>query len=257
MTGVQTCALPILSASAALARSLRADAATLAARFMMPPPLRADAMADAFVAAVSSHTRIAIVDHIAAEAAVILPLADIARRVKARGVAVLADGAHAPGAVALDVPALGVDWYVANLHKSAFVPRSSGFLWAAPDRQTGLHPTVISWGLDEGFTKEFDSVGTRDASAHLAAPAALAFIDSFGLEAILAHNHALAWNGARMLAQTWGTSFDTPEALIGTMASVPLPESLGTSRDDAARLRDALLFEDQIEVGVRDRKSVV
>ena len=216
----------------------------------MPPPLRADAMADAFVAAVSSHTRIAIVDHIAAEAAVILPLADIARRVKARGVAVLADGAHAPGAVALDVPALGVDWYVANLHKSAFVPRSSGFLWAAPDRQTGLHPTVISWGLDEGFTKEFDSVGTRDASAHLAAPAALAFIDSFGLEAILAHNHALAWNGARMLAQTWGTSFDPPEAMIGTMASVPLPESLGTSRDDAARLRDALLFEDQIEVGV-------
>ena len=34
------------------------------------------------------------------------------------------------------------------------------------------------------------------------------------------------------------------------MASVPLPESLGTTRDAAGMLRDALLFEDQIEVGV-------
>ena len=235
-----------------------ARAATYAARergarvatVEMPQPLDPVAVADAFVAAVTPRTRIAIVEHIVADAAVILPLEDIARRLKARGVAVLADGAHAPGAVVLDVPSLGVDWYIANLHKSAFVPRSSGFLWATPERQAGLHPTVISWGLDEGFTAEFDLVGTRDASAHLAAPAAFAFIDAFGLDRILAYNHGLAWNGARMLAQTWGTSFDTPDALIPTMASVPLPESLGTTRDAAGTLRDALLFEDQIEVGV-------
>ena len=214
------------------------------------PPLQPDAITDAFMAAVTPRTRIAIVEHIAADAAVILPLREIAQRMKARGVAVLADGAHAPGALALDVPSLGVDWYIANLHKSAFVPRSSGFLWATPERHTGLHPTVISWGLDEGFTAEFDLVGTRDASAHLAAPAALAFIDSFGFDRILAYNHGLAWSGARLLAQTWGTSFDTPEVLIPTMASVPLPESLGTTRDAAGTLRDALLFEDQIEVGV-------
>ena len=216
----------------------------------MPQPLDPATVADAFVAAVTPNTRLAIVEHIVADAAVILPLEDIARRLKARGVAVLADGAHAPGAVALDVPSFGVDWYIANLHKSAFVPRSSGFLWAARDRQAALHPTVISWGLDEGFTAEFDLVGTRDASAHLAAPAAFAFIDSFGFDRILAYNHGLAWNGARLLAQKWGTSFDTPEALIPTMATVPLPESLGTTRDAAGTLRDALLFEDQIEVGV-------
>lgn len=216
----------------------------------VPPPFTAGGIADAFESAVGPRTRLAIVDHIAAEAGIVLPLADIATRLRRKGVAVLGDGAHAPAGIPLDVPSLGVDWYVANLHKWAFVPRSSGFLWAARERQVGLHPAVISWGLDQGFTTEFDLVGTRDPSPHLAAPAALAFIDSFGLAAIQAWNHDLAWTGARMLAGRWGTPFDTPEPLVGSMATVMLPASLGATREDAARLRDALLFEDHIEVQV-------
>jgi isopenicillin-N epimerase len=222
----------------------------------VPPPFTATGIADAFESAVGPRTRLAIVDHIAAEAGIVLPVAEIATRLRRHGVAVLADGAHAPGAIPLEVPSLGVDWYVANLHKWAFVPRSSGFLWAAPARQAGLHPPVISWGLDQGFTTEFDLVGTRDPSPHLAASAAFAFIDSFGLGPIQAYNHDLAWRGAHMLAERWGTAFDMPESLIGPMATVALPGVLGATREDAARLRDALLFEDGIEVQVhasRDR----
>ncbi|MGC4084388.1 MAG: aminotransferase class V-fold PLP-dependent enzyme [Vicinamibacterales bacterium] len=217
----------------------------------MPRPLSADTMVQAFASAAGPRTRLAIVDHIAAEAAIVLPLARIAAVLHERGVAVLGDGAHAPGCIALDVPSLGCDWYVANLHKSAFVPRSSGFLWASPARQASTHPAVISWGLDQGFTTEFDLVGTRDASAHLAAPAAFAFIDWLGgLTAIHAYTHDLAWRGAHMLAERWGTSFDTPREMVASMASIPLPASLGSTRDDAARLRDALLFDDRIEVQV-------
>ena len=41
-------------------------------------------------------------------------------------------------------------------------------------------------------------------------------------------------------------------ALLGLAAmTLALPAALGTSEDDAARLRDALLFEDHIEVGVK------
>jgi len=62
------------------------------------------------------------------------------------------------------------------------------------------------------------------------------------------HNPSLARNGARFLADRWGTVFDTPEGLVGTMATVALPEALGTTAEAAQRLRDALLFEDRIEV---------
>ncbi|MBV8202461.1 MAG: aminotransferase class V-fold PLP-dependent enzyme, partial [Acidobacteria bacterium] len=124
----------------------------------------------------------------------------------------------------------------------------SGILWAPRERQDGLHPTVISWGLDQGMTAEFDLLGTRDPSPYLAAPAALDFMRELGVEAVRAHNHALAWRGAQHLAARWEVPFATPESMIGTMATVPLPQELGETRDDAARLRDALLFEDRIEV---------
>ena len=39
------------------------------------------------------------------------------------------------------------------------------------------------------------------------------------------------------------------------MVTVPLPASLGSSSDDAARLRDALLFDHRIEVHVHAAHS--
>lgn len=218
---------------------------------VMPRPFTADGIVSAIAAGVTPRTRLAVVDHIAADSAVVMPLAAIAAALHAAGVAVLVDGAHAPGAIALDLPSLGVDYYVANLHKWAWTPRSSGILWAPAARQAGLHPTVISWGLDEGFTHEFDLVGTRDASAHLAAPAAIALMDEWGgAEAIRAHNHATAWAGAHRLAERWGTTFDTPETLVGPMATVPLPDPVGASAETTLQLRDTLLFDHGIEVHV-------
>ena len=217
----------------------------------MPYPVASDAqIIDAFEAALGPRTKLAVVDHVTSESALVLPLAAIAGRFRARGVAVLADGAHAPGAIPLNIPALGVDWYIGNLHKWLWVPRSSGILWASPERQPSLRPAVVSWGLEQGFNAEFDMPGTRDPSPHLSAPAAIAFMQELGVDAVRQHNHGLAWDGARYLAGAWRTPFVTPEALVGTMATVMMPDSLGTSAEDAARVRDALLFDNSIEVQV-------
>jgi len=208
------------------------------------------AFVDAIAGALTPRTRIAIVEHIAAESAVVLPLKAIARACRDRGVAVLADGAHAPGAIALDIPALGVDWYAANLHKWAWSPRSLGILWAPPERQVDLHPTTISWGLDQGFSAEFDWVGTKDPSAALAAPAALAYMEELGVEKVRSWNHALAWEAGNFLAERFGTLLPADEPFVGSMVSVPLPAAFGTTMDDASRLRDRLLFDHRIELQV-------
>lgn len=214
----------------------------------MPYPFTAEGLTQAWTEAVGPRTRLAIVDHISADTAIVFPLAEIASALTRQGVAVLGDGAHAPAAIALDLPSLGVDWYVGNLHKWAWVPRSSAVLWAAPARQVDLHPAVISWGLDEGFTTEFDMVGTRDPSPHLAAPTALALFEEWGLDDIRRHNHDLAWMGANRLAERWDTERSAPEPLVGSMAMVTLPLKAGASRDDALTMRDSLLFDDGIEV---------
>lgn len=203
--------------------------------------------------AISPRTRIAILDHITSESALVLPLAEMASVCRQRGVAVLADGAHAPGAMKLDIPALGVDWYTGNLHKWAWAPRSSAMLWAAPARQQTLHPPVISWGLDQGYVAEFDWVGTRDPTAWLAAPAGFEYMSELGMGAVLDWNHDLAWDAGQWLCRRWKTELGVDAAATGTMITVPLPASLGSTREEAARLRDDLLRKDCIEVQLHAR----
>jgi isopenicillin-N epimerase len=207
-------------------------------------------LVERLAAALTDRTRIAIIDHISSETALIQPVVTIAERCRSLGIPVLVDGAHAPGALPLDLPALGVDWYAANLHKWAHAPRSCGFLWAAPDRQRQLHPAVISWGLDQGMAAEFDWVGTRDPSPFLAAPAGIAFLEKLGFDAQRSYNHELAWWAALRLTDRWGTVPGMREHDVGVMATVPIPPVFGETRDDATRLRDQLLFEDRIEAPV-------
>ena len=212
------------------------------------PAFDRSALVERVAAALGPRTRLVLLDHVVSETALILPVAEIAARCRERGVRMLVDGAHAPGMIPVDIEALGVDYYTANLHKWAYAPKGCGLLWAAPARQAELHPPVISWGLDKGFTHEFDWVGTRDPSPWLAAPEGIAFLRELGLERVRAYTHGLAWEAAQALTARWGTPLDIDEPAVGSMVTLPLPPSLGASRDDAAQLRDALLFEDGIEV---------
>ena len=237
----------IARAAAFAAREQQAEVVTVRVPY---PAFDRQALVDSVAAAITPRTRIAVLDHITSESALIFPLAELAAVCRARNVRVLVDGAHAPGVLPLDIPSLGVDWYTANLHKWACAPRSCGFLWVHPSRQAGLHPPVISWGLDLGFTAEFDWVGTRDPSSWLAAPAGIAFLRDLGWDDVRQYNHDLAWRAARTLTGRWDTALEIDEASVGFMATVPLPHVLGSAPEDAARLRDALLFEDRIEVQV-------
>ncbi len=215
----------------------------------LPFPVTApERIVEAIAAAIRDRTRLVIVDHVTSGSALVLPLDAIAACCRSRGVPVLVDGAHAPGAIALDIPSLGVDWYAANLHKWAWAPRSCGILWAPPERQAALHPPVISWGLDQGFHAEFDWVGTRDPSPWLAAPEGIAMLRELGHEAVRDHNRALALEAGRRLSEQVGARPTAPECMTGTMATLQLPARYGSTDADATRLRDTLLFQDRVEV---------
>jgi len=223
----------------------------------MPYPLRdAGDVVDTIVRALTPRTKLLVVDHITAQTALVLPVAAIVRECHARGVPVLVDGAHAPGAIALDIPAIGADWYAANLHKWAHAPRSCGILWAKPEHQATLHHPVVSWGSGQGFHAEFEHQATSDATSYLAAPEGIALLREWDFDAVRAYMHGLAVEAGRMLTTAWGTTLDTPDDMIGAMVTVPLPVSAGTTTDDAVRVRLALLVEDRIEVPLhawRDR----
>ena len=222
--------------------------ATLSTASLSYPPADAGEIVDAIVRVVTPQTRLVVVDHITAQTALVLPVAAIAAACHARGVPVLVDGAHVPGACALDIPALGVDWYSANLHKWAHAPRGCGILWAAPQHQPTLHHPVVSWGRDRGFLHEFEHTATADPTCYLAAPEGIALLREWGFAACTTYMHSLACTAGALLAEYWDTEFTVPLDMIGAMATVPLPPAAGSSDDDAARFRLALLNDDGIEV---------
>lgn len=238
-------------ARAAAHHAARAGATVVTAP--LPFPVRSETeLVDALQAALTPRTKLAVLDHVSPETALVMPLAAMATACRARGIVVLADGAHAPGALAVDIPSLGVDYYSANLHKWAFSPRSAGILWAAPERRAGLHPPVISWGSTGGWLAEFDWVGTRDPTPFLCAPAGFRFIDEAlgGRDALWAHNHALAWRTAEHLTARWGLPWTTPRHMVASMVTLPLPPALGRGFDAAMALKTWLLAEARIEAQI-------
>lgn len=226
----------------------RRTGATVREAALPHPVEHPDAIVRAIEETLTPRTRLVLVDHVTSETALVLPVREIANACRARGVPVLVDGAHGPGAVAVDLDDLGVDWYAANLHKWALTPRPCGFLWARDSRQADLHPAVVTWGLDRGFTTEFDWGSTRDPSAFLAAPEGIAFLEQWGPGVVQSRNHALAWEAGQRLQAAWDTDAGAREDMIGCMITVPLPSAAGSTADDAHALRDALLFEDKIEI---------
>ncbi|MBW6396894.1 aminotransferase class V-fold PLP-dependent enzyme [Roseomonas sp. HJA6] len=201
-------------------------------------------------AALTPRTRLAILDHVTSPSALVLPIAQLIAECQAAGAKVLVDGAHAPGMLPLDLPALGADWYVGNCHKWLMAPKGSGFLWAQRDRQDGLHPTVISHPYGEGFPAEFDYTGTRDSTAFLSVPAALEFCSGLGGEALMRRNAALAREGAVLLAARFGTQIGAPAEMSAAMATIRLPWRGAATREASNALRETLIETHRTDVPV-------
>ena len=187
----------------------------------LPIPLPdAATVTAAVVDRLNRRTKAVFIDHVTSRSGLVLPVAAIAAHCRQAQVPLFVDGAHAPGMLALDVPALGVDWYAGNGHKWLSAPRGCGFLWCHPRHQEHIHPLVISHGYGAGYCAEFDWVGTRDPSAWLTLPDALDWHEAMGGTRSMARNRALAQAMGEALATTLGGPLAGPPSMLGSMAAV-------------------------------------
>lgn len=243
----------------ASANALRFHAARRGARVVVAPlpfPISsAQEVLSALDAHVTARTRLLLVDHVTSPTALVLPIAEIVARFEARGISVLVDGAHAPGMVPLDLDALGASYYTGNLHKWVCAPKGAAFLHVREDRRDRVRPLSISHGANSArrdrsrFHLEFDWTGTHDPTAVLAVPDAIAFMGALlpgGWDALREANRALALLARDMLCDHLSIAPPAPDAMIGSMAAVPL--RVAPERADA--LHDTLLDAHRIEVPV-------
>ena len=220
----------------------------------IPFPIRsAEEVVEAILGSVTERTRLALVSHVTSPTALVFPVDRIVRELADRGVDTLLDAAHTPGQVPLDLDALGAAYATGNAHKWLCAPKGAAFLHVRADRRERIRPLVVSHGANDRrtdrtrFRAEFEWTGTGDPTAILAIPTALDFLGGLragGWPELMAANHALAVTGRDLVCQALGIEPPAPEAMLGAMAAVPLPEEL--PRDVQARLYD----DHRIEVPV-------
>lgn len=233
----------------------------------VPFPLEDAAQVTASVlGAMTARTKLVLVDHVTSPTGLVWPVEDIARGAAARGVPLLVDGAHAPGMLPLDLralEALGVTWYTGNLHKWVCGPKGSAFLFVSAPRLDEVRPLSISHGANAPlfgrtrFRAEFDWTGTADPTGWLCVPDALRFMERLlpgGWPEVMASNRAKVLAGRAALCEALDVRAPAPEAMIGSLASVPLPDRGGACGDLSPLhpdpLHDTLFAEHFIEVPI-------
>lgn len=229
----------------------------------IPFPLEsADDIFKAIFNGLSSRTRLLLVDHVTSQTALVMPVARLIWELKKHGIETLVDGAHAPGMVPLDLRALGAAYYTGNCHKWLCAPKGAAFLYVRRDKQDDVRPLVISHGANSPrtdrsqFLLNFGWTGTDDPTPWMCVPEAIAFLGSLlpeGWPDLMRHNRMGALRGRKMLCEALGIPLPCPDPLVGSMASVPLPDAKGDPPQPPHfidPLQDELLRRFKIEVPV-------
>jgi isopenicillin-N epimerase len=236
----------------------RARAKLVVAR--VPFPLRnEDQVIEAILRAVTGRTRLAMIDHVTSDTALVFPIGRIIRELEKRGVDALVDGAHTPGMMPLDLDKLQPAYYAGNLHKWVCAPKGAAFLWARRDKQLDLQPAVISHGNNRtrsGYSPlqdRFDWPGTFDPSAWMCIGEAIRWMGDLlpqGWRELRTRNHSLIVEARRLLCDRLSVQPPCPERMLGSMATIPLPTQFQGLPRTGKIDREQLELYDQFKIEV-------
>ncbi len=230
---------------------------------------------DAVKAAITPKTKLLFLSHVLYTTGMVLPIAEICKLANERGIITFVDGAHAPGMLALDLPAIGANFYASNLHKWFLAPVGVAFLHVSPGSEHHLQPWQVSWGyLDPtasqageqanllhqrnnvGSTpwiQQFEMEGTRDLTPWFVLPLSCDFVESLGYDAISERHFELSELVRESIAGLQGLELCTPNSrkLRGGLTAFRLPREW-----DGQQLRSRLWDKYQIEVNLIDLNGV-
>lgn len=230
----------------------------------IPFPIRTpQQVIDSVLSRITPRTRLVLVSHITTATSLIFPVGPIVAELNRRGIDVIVDGAHTPGQIAVDIAGLNPTYYVGSLHKWLCTPKGTGFVYVRRDRQHGFRTVVLSSRADKVrperslFLRDFDYMGTADYTSLLTIPAtldAMARLLPGGWSAIQRQNHDLILRAREIVCRATGLTAPAPDSMIGSMATLILPEpdpqfaGRPTIYDDP--LQDALVERHRIQIPV-------
>jgi isopenicillin-N epimerase len=202
------------------------------------PVISKEALIEQFWKGYSPRTKAIFISQITSSTALVLPVKEICEMAKEKGLLTIVDGAHVPGHIPLDLSELKADIYTGACHKWMMAPKGCSFLYVKKEFQNQFDPVIISWGYESAtpshsqFLDYHQMQGTRDFSAFLTVPQAIAFMKENNWEQVAARCRELVRSNYERYCTLLGSRPLCPvsDDFLGQMCSVPIktaePEKL-------------------------------
>jgi selenocysteine lyase/cysteine desulfurase len=136
----------------------------------------------AIAAQITPRTKAIELPHITNLTGQILPIRDIVRLARPKGIPVFVDGAHAFGHFPFTRDALECDYYATSLHKWIHAPIGAGFLSVRKSEIPKLWPLMAAPKAKDADIRKFEEFGTHPQANFNAVSIALTFHRGIGIE---------------------------------------------------------------------------
>jgi len=208
-----------------------------------PIDKRGELIFDRFEAQLSSRTKLVAAAHVSNALGTILPIKRIIDVAHKHGALALVDGAQAIPHAKVDVQALDADFYTFSAHK-LYGPTGIGVLYGRQALLDAMPPWQGGGDMIRSVTFEKSTwndlpwkfeAGTPNMSGAVGLAAAMDYVDSLGLDAIAAHEHALLEYATAELKKIPGIEIIGTAALKAAVISFTMtgihPHDIGTILD--------------------------
>ncbi len=226
---------------------------------------------DEIIAAFKPNTRMLLLSHVFTGTGQIMPIAEIAEEARRRGILLVVDGAHGPGALQIDFRQWNnLDFYAGNIHKWMMGPKGTAFGWVNPIRQDmlvptqahwntfGMHPDYSAFGEGSPFQAKMSFGASFDFAPFLAINDLLQFWLNHGVGNILERLYAHQYTLETKINEQIGLTQISPSVLDrGPLLSYELPDKWASANGYEllwGLLKDAKL---QVSTPILDGKRVL
>jgi selenocysteine lyase/cysteine desulfurase len=139
-----------------------------------------DEIAACYTRAFTTKTKVVMVTHLINWCGQIMPVRKIADAAHAKGIEVIADGAHTFAHFDFKIPDLGCDYFATSLHKWLSAPFGSGMLYIKKEKIKDVWALLSNNEPDGMDIRKFESLGTRSFASEMAIGAAVDFHEVIG-----------------------------------------------------------------------------
>lgn len=179
-----------------------------------PQPQSAQDMLRPFYDVFSERTKIVAFSQISNISGAAIPTAELCIAARRRGIMSLVDGAQSCGVVAVDLAAIGCDFFTASAHKWLCGPHETGILYVRHECLTRVWPSIVTHGWREvppDTARKLDCLGQRHDGRVEGVGTAIAEHQMLGMGRIEAHvRQMVAELRERLMATDRVTGFSTP-----------------------------------------------